>query len=527
MCRSSDSLSGARRCYCDNPEKRRSRQNLSYHTKKAASRDIDQGDTKLNSEPIDRDLVQQVGNIVAAYREEKESYGSVFGWIVEDNESTVDNLNAGAGRREAEIRAIGAALSQEAQNVAGMTYEEAEAEIEQSLKTRDELYDLVRKHQAVADPLRDRLTRAGSTGSLSDEEHADLKHQYHMETEKVEVAKATYELAKSAAEQKAFDLSEKFAHAHREVIASVRDVGESPDVTSNHENLGSEFSSAISSVFPSDWIRQTNTRGALNVKTSTHRAHYKFQDYVVKKEKKWAKTEKYGVEFEYDGKNPHPEDVRYQDWKQNDQGIWSGQIRNIERPDKFRTDKDGKYVPVGHGWSYGKVYLSGDNSSDPESGQLHETWVRDATYYEDVETSVAPTIRMNGYDRKEGKVADKREFNRIAIHEFAHHVETSVKGVTVMEEAFLRRRTTNDKGEREPLRKYLGRSKEVVREDNFVNVYMGKEYDDTYREVLSMGSEAVFNGSQGGFLGLSTQPNYRGKKDKDSIDFILGSYATL
>jgi hypothetical protein len=50
---------------------------------------------------------------------------------------------------------------------------------------------------------------------------------------------------------------------------------------------------------------------------------------------------------------------------------------------------------------------------------------------------------------------------------------------------------------------------------------MGKEYTDGYREVLSMGMEAIFSGSQGSLIGLG---NF--KPDPDMKNFIIGLLAT-
>ena len=91
-----------------------------------------------------------------------------------------------------------------------------------------------------------------------------------------------------------------------------------------------------------------------------------------------------------------------------------------------------------------------------------------------------------------------------------------------MEEAFLKRRTTDPTtGERENLQTIYKGTKERGRPDNFVNLYMGKEYSDGSREVLSTGAEAVFHGSFGSLVGLGRQ-----KADPEMKKFIIGLWAS-
>lgn len=67
---------------------------------------------------------------------------------------------------------------------------------------------------------------------------------------------------------------------------------------------------------------------------------------------------------------------------------------------------------------------------------------------------------------------------------------------------------------------------EKVREDNFVNVYMGKDYgkESRHKEIMTTGSEAILTGKFGGLIGVSRVYT---RKDTDMLNFVLGSLSTL
>jgi hypothetical protein len=117
-----------------------------------------------------------------------------------------------------------------------------------------------------------------------------------------------------------------------------------------------------------------------------------------------------------------------------------------------------------------------------------------------------------------------------ALHEFAHRVEQTVKGVLRVEETFLDRRTgrlpTPDgtPGDPEPLEHIVGTDptkREVGYKDNFPHHYMGK-YDEKYAwEILSTGMESLFTGAFGGLAGMGDY-----NADPDYKKFILGILAS-
>lgn len=107
---------------------------------------------------------------------------------------------------------------------------------------------------------------------------------------------------------------------------------------------------------------------------------------------------------------------------------------------------------------------------------------------------------------------------RVTVHEMAHRMEYTNPRITQMESTFYRRRT-----EGEEARRYThGEADEIVRPDGFVDEYIGKDYEHNAFEVLSMGMESVFAGSNGALLGISHD-----RADLDHRAFVLGLIAAV
>lgn len=110
-----------------------------------------------------------------------------------------------------------------------------------------------------------------------------------------------------------------------------------------------------------------------------------------------------------------------------------------------------------------------------------------------------------------------------AYHEFAHRIEEQVPAISVATDSFLRRRTTQPDGTREPERHYgSARSGEKIRPDGFVEGYVGKSYLGPYTEVFSVGTEALFTGRFGGFIGDGNVQ----RSDPEHRNLILGLFAS-
>jgi hypothetical protein len=122
-----------------------------------------------------------------------------------------------------------------------------------------------------------------------------------------------------------------------------------------------------------------------------------------------------------------------------------------------------------------------------------------------------------------------------AVHEFAHRVEHSIPEVTLYEKFFLMRRSGHYSESGNPVNSeelsviqsdsddpdIPEGEEEYGYRDNFPNHYMGRVYGNGYYEILSMGMETLFSGTNGGFAGIQKH-----KADPDYKRFILGVLAS-
>ena len=107
------------------------------------------------------------------------------------------------------------------------------------------------------------------------------------------------------------------------------------------------------------------------------------------------------------------------------------------------------------------------------------------------------------------------------IHELSHRIETHDLRIPYACKTFRHRRTMNPDGTPHALEQYA--PGEFVHPDRFVSAYVGKEYKGTnHTEVLSMGMEAVFAGTQGGLVGRQGH-----LADPEHRHLILGLCASI
>lgn len=109
---------------------------------------------------------------------------------------------------------------------------------------------------------------------------------------------------------------------------------------------------------------------------------------------------------------------------------------------------------------------------------------------------------------------------QVATHELMHRLEDTNNHIPILERAFLARRCVDEHGHPTPTRPYLRSRTERVQEGGFVDPYVGKVYNRTFTEVLSIGTEAVFTGTYGGLTGAGDH-----KADPDHRAFVLGMLA--
>lgn len=299
--------------------------------------------------------------------------------------------------------------------------------------------------------------------------------------------------------------------------------------------------------YPQEWVDLSNesqrrTGRELVIKMTTQRAHYKtnaLQEKMVSRP--MGRLVQRPV-----GWTPDPydkEDSEYIDLKGADRWVDPETGYTFEGYGPNAVDFAGRPVqewfkpiyeykkqdnpPRGKGWE--KVELK-DRNYTVEGG-----WVQDehtTTYYrkQKVKRRKEPnhpahelTVSKDGITR----VGDNLGM-RVAMHEFAHRVEHVHPVITGYEDAFLKRRAgvipaaKGDSVKSEKLTPiYTDRDDEVGYKDNFPNHYMGKVYDSSFREILSMGMESLFSGTNGGLVGMNNR-----KADPDYKKFILGVLAS-
>lgn len=555
---------------CNNPEVRRSRQNLAYAVNKEksatetseASSSVDTKEPTTLAEALAQEaktsgfeefdeakIAETMASMLADpkvakavaedLRKDRENAENNKVWLLNGREDTPENLAAGVAERQEQILLVGTVIAERAQAIHGIDVDEARAEWSQRLEGAQKEYEAQRKitDEATNEFHRRRREMAEEkdvhifnlANNMTDEEKAEISALSdakmaanresmvkHLLVQEIMIGKDKETLA----------TLEKISEGNRKAIAEVREMGtestEFRNAIRGGGKVGETFNSVVGETFPADWVKKSNALGNLALKranSTTGRAHYKSV----------SDNTNGGAEFRYSMKRkPDFRDDRYHDWTErkdengNPTGVWHGphrdflQERSIYNYKKYDGDK-----PKGAGWKRGKAVAA--------SGNVVTGWVRDnATDAKHrkakTENEAEITVYMNQSDQ---------ETRRVITHEFAHRIEDAVPHIPMLEEGFLASRTTMENGKREPLRAYKGGSvggvilrhdgkREAVREDNFISPYMGKEYTDNFREVLSMGSESVFSGSNGGLVGIGNA-----KTDHQMRNWILGVYATM
>lgn len=317
----------------------------------------------------------------------------------------------------------------------------------------------------------------------------------------------------------------RLAEGYRSVIADIRPVGGELNLDHTSDPGAVEvIQNSVGKYFPSAWIQSSAEGRPLIVSTidADQRAQYSgYERFPDREDGERNLTEKsFAIEaeslgelsailsdgtdkFEHTGEPEVLED-----------GTLSYTI-TVPKRYPFNPEVDSADImgtPNGDGWKHG--YILNDDGSFSEE----KHWYR----HEYEKGSTLATLSLYN--------ASDDPTNFAAYHEFTHRSEEVVRNGTMgrMQESFLKRRTTSASGERESLIQAYpsgdGEESELVRRDNFMISYIGKEYDGTvHREVMAVASEALFSGKYGAFLGL----NKDYKEDKDHRAFALGIFATV
>lgn len=296
--------------------------------------------------------------------------------------------------------------------------------------------------------------------------------------------------------------------------------------------------------YPQSWVDASNAQHMnreLRIKRSTGRAHYS----SMKAQNKFThRTEAYVIQKPHDWK-PDPHDYyesQYIDLK--GEKTWTDPVSGIVHSSYGRfgdTDPKSHWVsmtyeysksagvPKGDGWEkvehYETKYVSGEGMV--KTGEMVTRYRKPKTTRSRASSTYMAELTVT----KDSTVfVGNDKGMRVAMHEFAHRVEATSPYVTAYEEAFLKRRAGHLSGadnsavEPEKLTSIYegGKKKEMGYKDNFPTHYMGKVYSGSnYKEILSMGMESVFAGTNGGLAGLNNH-----KPDADYKKFILGVLAS-
>lgn len=538
MCRDTDH--GGRRCPSEKPEGRRARQRLGYALQTAQNaitapeREVSEAliaEVDSIREPIG---VQQLKAMAETLNASVPAQGEqVLPFFLGDDENTPEKLALGVSAREQQVLMIGEEVSARVDEITGITSQEAYDQWQERVAAADkavEDFDHSPKMQSIRaakeyDAEMMQKYSVDNVGDMhakmTDEEYDHWKvlrranNNAYKELSLLESNASKILYGKDEESQRVIAL---FTEANRQAIKELRSVGEvAPQVREHQKNKGTAefFTSSVQEVFPTAWIQNSNDMGEVLLKESPKRAHYNFHAIQRKRVKEIHTAQ----EIRRADWKPDPRDITKAEWKVIDAGSdfneWEGPVYEQYRSGwrSYSWDSE-KGQPKGSGWVKGRHAV--ENYKDGHiTVEYEEGWFRKMSSMKTVEETSQAEIRLM-------KTRDE-EAARVAVHEFAHRCEDANPHLKVLEERFLSRRTTNPDGSREKLVRYgTGTPAEYVREDSFVNIYMGKQYDHDNREILSMGSEAVFSGTNGGLLGIGTQ-----RKDPEMRSFILGLYASM
>lgn len=180
---------------------------------------------------------------------------------------------------------------------------------------------------------------------------------------------------------------------------------------------------------------------------------------------------------------------------------------------KFRAKKDG--TPWGAGW---------EQWFHPETGEMH--WRRLEMVDKEVDAELVSQLQLG--KRKANNMEGRDPDLATATHEIGHRMQYTVGNLNDLERTFLYRRTLvpsedyPDHMEQQALEPVSPDDKkvELCRPDHFTNRYMGRDYPKV-TEIVTMGMESLFTGTNGGLIGIG-----KADPDREFRDFVLGAVAT-
>lgn len=522
MCRSCNE--GQKRCKSsDSSEKRRLR-------RKAAKAKEAYKATAPNRKPkiVEPKIFASVQDII----EESAAIKEVLHTKPLQDEAAQDVIDNEIEKR---VTALGLAISSEAEKRAEFNVVTYKATYDATSEDLEEATMSYMDSEEAVNEATEALENAKINESTSPEELSKLEEAVTKAEAERDELEAKYNEASEADDARRevihSEQIEKLTSSYISVLSEIRELGGNLEVGSDSDAKGvALLQDSVGKVYPSDWVTASNIAGdSMRLKIEDTRSHYmdsaeqkdfnadehpdaitqasSYYIFPLKKADATTLVETIGGESEiYDGREVLLDDS----YKR----IVKIPVKIVFDPETHPTE-DGM-TPSGEGWKQ-EYYIDKSKTLLPE-----KVWVKE----DNVKKVMRPEMILS-IDKPE------KEQKALAYHEFAHRVETVVAGgaITRMEEAWLRRRTTNvDTGIREDNSKiypsFTGNSIidiEFGRRNSFFTHYVGKEYPtNRHREVLSMGAEALFGGAWSGLMGIDGST----KADHDHKAFVLGIFAT-
>lgn len=305
----------------------------------------------------------------------------------------------------------------------------------------------------------------------------------------------------------------KLSDGYVSALREIRPMGGAVKFHEDSAKKPMELINEAASYYPTDWVKDINAKGhSLLAKKTAGRAGYMNSTYAKSKK---ASADRY---FVPSGQEMREDDLyrtyklsdnqeRFRGYDSSELGTYYDVTRYEAKPVDGYYKKTKNGAPFGGGWE--KYEYNG-----------REYWrrPRKCTTVDYEQRISQVTVGGNRPKNMEGMSQDLD----VAIHELGHRHGYHVEGLHQHEVAYRNSRTTLENGQLQPTERMYPRSKEFTRPDHFANRYMGRVYDHDATEVLTMGMESVFTGTEGGLIGIGGKP-----ADPDMRNFILGTLAIV
>ena len=288
------------------------------------------------------------------------------------------------------------------------------------------------------------------------------------------------------------------------------------DISSQKKKIGAHLGD-VSHIYPDSWKRSVDEKcNPLRIYASNARAHY--SSSTTRSEKGWIPA---NVPLVMSRPMETPEVVSlnpYFDYggdRDETKVVVGGDPSN---PDHVKLNEEAA-ATLNEALDHMRLWVGGRKGSIKASSQ--------ARFVVATTDEGTLTLRKERYDNLPGREAVIRvhqDSPSTLAHELAHRMENGNTHIQALEARFLSRRTEGE----ESVGYY--RDKQEFYSDHFTNTYVGKVYNDGYREVLSMGMEMLLYGKAGAGVGSEIAVDKHTKKsddgrtvsDREHLNFVLG-----